>query len=665
MTTTTGRAVLDERQTRRVLLTVFTAVPFVVAIIALLRGWELLGDNAIIGIRVRSLLAGDLPLTGLPSTGENFGTGIESSHPGPLALYLLVPFVVVFGQTAGMAFGAAAINASAFGLAVWAGYRRGGVFLMSVVGFMLCLLARGLSPWTLVDPLSSNLGTFQSVAYALLVWAVLQGDRRLLPVALIVGSFTFQAHLTYMAFGAAVSAVLIIGLTAQVVRDRDAMPERRTLVWSGLALGIVWLPVLLDQFFGGGNLSSIVRTFTGEGGDAPMGSGFALKRLVHAVAFPPFFAQDVRGLDFLAKTPLAMALTGLPGAVVVGYRLWSSRGVDRRRRVAGLPMLVIVTVVVGLVSVYSAAQLPSGATVKAANLRWMWTFGALWWTTVIWAVIGWLLERFGRPRPDRIVPVLLGTAVIGMVLVLVQSQVRPARDAQAFEVAAELRREAEKIPDGRYRVTYEGGKALLTVGPAFAYSLRSTGSEVFVDAGQFGRGYGSGAIYTDQDVDRTFLVVAMPADEFLLPVGFDVLLRTSYVEGGKEIETALLTADGAAPQLGELSGQIEAFCRQTEAISEAITGFNAAREGPGAGDEITAGEVADLFDSFHLDELEPTDMPDEIRERLERLLDHHEEAMTELRLEPDRPVTEVVDPQMITDLVGLAAFWQTYCQPSQ
>lgn len=653
MTSTTAKSP-GERQVRRILLGLITAVPFLIAILALLDGWEVLGDNAIIGIRVRNLLGGDLPLTGLPSTGQNFGTGIESSHPGPLALYALVPFVVLFGQTAGMALGAAAINAGSFALAAWAGYRRGGVFLMAVVGFVLCVLARGLSPWTLVDPLSSNLGTFPSVAFALAAWAVLEGDRRLLPFAIVVGSFTFQAHLTYMAFGAGVSAVLLVGLVVQVMRDRATAPDRRTLVWSGLAAGVLWLPVLLDQFFGGGNISSIIRTFTESGGDPGMGWSFALRRLVHAVAVPPFFGQDVRGLDFLARTPLLGALLAIPVVLFVAFRTWRTRG-----RALNLTMFVIVTAGVGLVSVYSAAQLPSGATVKAANLRWMWTFGALWWTTVVWAAVGAILDRIGRPRPERIVPVLFGATVVGMAIVLMAAQTRPARDARAFTVAAELRAEADEVPRGDYRIRYSGNQALLTVGPSFAYALRSSGSRVYVDAGLFGRGYGSGAIFTGQEVDLTYLVIAGPSGEIGVPDGYEVIFSTSYREGNETIETMLATIEGGVdPARDPL---VAAFCEQTEPIDQRVQAA-VAQLGAGAdGASIPAGEAADVIEDLGLDELDPDQAPEEVGAAMRGLIDRHDETIAELRAAGEVPVLDVLDPQVMTEMMAILDYWLKKC----
>lgn len=650
--------VLSQRQTVRILLSLIIAVPFVIAVMALIDGWQLLGDNAIIGLRVRNLITGDLPLTGLPSTGQNFGTGIESNHPGPLALYFLVPFVVVFGPTAGMAFGAAAINASAFGLAAWAGFRRGGVFLLTVVGLVLCVLARGLSPWTLIDPLSSNLGTFPSVAYALLAWAVLAGDRKLLPVTIAVGTFTLQAHLTYMAFGGGVTAVLALGLLTQWLSDRRNIPDRRTLIWSGVVGLVMWAPLLIDEFFGEGNISSIVRTFTASSGDPGMGWDFALRRLVRAVSVPPFFGQYIRGLDFLRPTPFWGIVLALPVVALVGLRLWQTR---RGQGSAPLVLLTMVTIGVGLVSVYSASQLPSGATVKAANLRWMWTFGALWWLTALWALVGLLLDKFGRPKPQRIVPVLIGVAVLGMSMVVIQAEVRPARDARAFGVARELSDAADKVPKGSYRIQYTGSKALVTVGPSFAYALRSAGSKVYVDAGIFGRGYGSSAIYTNQKVDGTYLVMAGPKGEVTLPLGYKVILKTSYHENGQLIETVLATAKDSDEATRRSQIKLSEFCAQTSSIDQKIQGFAAAL-GPAASQPLTASQGAELMELLNLKDLNPSEAPAEISGALSELLATYDQNLAKLRAAEDKPLLEVIDPKVLANMAKTVTFWLDYCK---
>lgn len=664
---------LSERQTRRALLVLIGAVPFVIAILALIDGWQVLGDNAIIGIRVRNLLSGDLPLTGLPSTGQNFGTGIESNHPGPLALYLLVPFVVVLGSTAGMAFGAAAINSASFVAAAWVGYRRGGVFLTAAIGLVLCVLARGLSPWTLVDPLSSNLGTFPSVAYALLCWAVLAGDRDLLPITVAIGSFTLQAHLTYIAFGAGVTVVLVLGLVIQGVRGRSTRPTGRELIPTGVVAAVLWAPVLIDQFFGSGNLSSIVRTFTEESGDPGSGWGFALERLGRAIAVPPFPAQTVTGLDFLDGPPIWGVLLGLAAVALVAAQV--VREVRRGGR-RPLSMLLAVLGVVMVVSVYSAAQLPTAATVKAANLRWMWTFGTLWWLMVLWVGVRLALERLPRPRTERIVPVLLGVMVLGLALVVVQAQVRPARDARAFEVAADLHRVAGDLPKGTYRVRFSGNKALLTVGPAFAYALRSEGSIVYVDAGPFGRGYGSGAMYDGQDVDGTYLVVAGHRDEVAIPEGQEIIFQTTYQENGRVVDTFVTGATGT-PELdgGTRTGSPDrpgssegsrgmdeadrAFCDQTAAINARVQALMETVD-PGEGPP-TARQLLSVIDGFDLETLDLASMPAELEEPLARLVQGSETLMAELEAAGDAPALEHIPAGSLADLTTVVTHWLRVC----
>lgn len=509
---------------RWALLTLTALVPVTVFVAAMLAGWRAVGDNAIIGMRVRDLLAGRLPLVGQPSTGENFGTGIQSNHPGPMALYVLAPFVAVLGSNAGLAFGAAFINATAMVASVWVGLRRGGLLLGSIVAVGLTMLAMALGPYVLIDPISSNLGTFASVAYVLLTWSVLSGDRRRLPLALVVGTFVSQAHLTYLAFGAAVTVVLLGGLAIQVLRGHRRRPfERRTIVWSVWIVLILWAPVLVDEFFGGGNLSSIVRTFTSSDGTGGRGTGFALSRLAYAVGIRPMFSHTSVGLAFLTRPGLLAVVSAVVvGLLFVGLALWS-RKASGPVRSFGLYAVVVGVVVV--VSVVTGAKLPNPATVKAANLRWMWTASLLLWIGVAWGLLQFGVARLVRRLPD-LVPILLAPVLLATGALANQTQVQRPRDANALGVARDLAGVAGRSSGGTVRVRYQGSPALVTIGPAFAYDLASNGSRVYVDAAPFSRAYGDAA-YDGQKVDGTYLVVA-DTDAIGLPRGYDQVYAGSY-----------------------------------------------------------------------------------------------------------------------------------------
>ena len=632
----------------QVILVLVGLVPFMVAVAGLIDGWRALGDNAIIGLRIDALLHGHLPLVGLPTTGENYGSGVSSSHPGPMALYLLAPFVLVFGHTAGLAIGAAAINSAAFVASTWAAFRRGGLFLASLTGVALCLLARGLGPYLLIDPISSNLGTFSSIAFALLAWAVLAGDRKMLPAAIIAGSFTLQAHLTYLAIGGAVLLVLVVGLAIQEFqvhrghRRGERLSGRLLQVSVGIGV-LLWAPVVIDEFFSSGNISSIIRTFT-NGKQTGVGYDFAFGRLGYALGLTPLFVRSTKGLEFLTHTTTLASVTALlvlAVLVAAAFLPFRGRPIDR-----ALKSYLAVTGTVLFVSFYSAASLPSAATIKAANLRWMWTVGMLVWLGVAWAATRIVLS-YKRPKGMALVPVVVGAILLAGLAVGMQTRGHPPRDVQAKDAAAKLESAANDAKDATYRVTYQGSPALLTVGPGFAYDLASAGSKVLVDAGVFTRAYGSTNSYTDQKVAGTFVVAAGPPDsaQVQLPIDFKEVVRTDYPEqvgSNKRIEVVL------GYRAGDV-GRRPSFCGALTVLKDTFAPINA------SGSDAKAGDVATALAQLDVGQFTNLDVSADDQAQVKVLLDARDPLVALLRESPGDPIDTAFAERIVQAFPDLPA----------
>src|SRR5262245_65841761 len=91
-------------------------------------GWIPTGDNALFAIRARDLFTHNLPLLGSWSSAS-LNTSTQLKHPGPLYFDLLAVPARLGASGAGVAFGAALLNAlSIVGIAVFA-YRRGGALV--------------------------------------------------------------------------------------------------------------------------------------------------------------------------------------------------------------------------------------------------------------------------------------------------------------------------------------------------------------------------------------------------------------------------------------------------------------------------------------------------------------------------------------------------------
>ena len=517
------------------IVVVLGLLPILSAVVVLTQGWRPSGDNALIGLRARDVLTGHLPLVGQPSTGENFGSGVESNHPGPIEFYVIAPFRAVLGASVGLAVGAAAINAAALVAIGWLSFRRGHLPLLGISAFASLLLVRSLGGNFLHDPLSSNVGALMALALLFACWSIVAGDLRTLPLFVAIGSFTLQDHLSFLGAGAPV-VLLAVGVgTWWLARIRrrasDTTWVRPTLAWSVGLAAIVWLPVALDQLFGSHNLTAIFQTFTTGDGE-PSGLGFGSGRLAEALAPWPIFMRKVAVLGWLHTPSTVELVTGyLVLVVVVGLGV-----VAWRRLRTDLTAMVVVVAFAALSGLYTAINLPDGAGVKAANLRWMWTVSAFAWIALAW--LAWeLMPRFAREVVG--VPAAGFGAVATFVLLLsVVSSIELSTDRDGL-LAKDITRLTgnveRELARGTYRVTYEGGPVVLSIGPALVHDLEQRGDRVYLDIGPFTRAYGEHREFDDQPIDGTIFVTTEAATAY--PEGTKLLARQTVRVNANDEET--------------------------------------------------------------------------------------------------------------------------------
>lgn len=501
---------LPERQLwiARGVLVALAVLPMLSAVIVLAQGWRPSGDNALIGLRVHDVLTGHFPLIGQPTTGENFGSGIETSHPGPIEFYLVAPFVAVLGPIVGLAVGAAAINAAAFVGTGWLAFRRGGFGLMGVAVLATIAMSRSLGGNILHDPVSSNVGSFVAFTLLFACWSIIAGDLRVTPVFVLCGTFALQDHLSYLGTGSPVVLVsIVIGIWWLVrIRRRaaDTSWVRPMAIASGVVAFVLWLPVIVDEIWGDHNINAIIQTFTGKR-TAGEGAAFALERLAVALAPMPAFSRRFGPLGYL-HTPNTVELV-LGYAVLVA--IIALGVVFYRRRDTARAAMALVTVLAAIAGTYTAVKLPVGAGIQASNLRWMWTVSAFAWTTLAWMVWA-LLPRFWR---DVLRQPGLAAAALALLLVVAGTlrtvNLSTDRDGDmADETGQLIDRVKQELPEGTYRVTYAGGSVVVSVGPALVHDLDYRGDTILMDIGPFTRAYADHRGFDGQEVDGTIVVSA-------------------------------------------------------------------------------------------------------------------------------------------------------------
>ena len=181
-----------------VLAVVLAVIPVVVgAADAITSGWVPFGDEAALGVRADDVFSPRSPLLGMPASSVL--PGDLPNHPGPLLYWWYAPFVEVAGIAVGLTLGAALLGALTATAIVLMTFQRAG--LPAAVGsavLVVVLVASLFGAAPIVSPLNADVVLLPLLFVCFLAWWIADGERRLVPVAIVVASLVAQAYLPYL-----------------------------------------------------------------------------------------------------------------------------------------------------------------------------------------------------------------------------------------------------------------------------------------------------------------------------------------------------------------------------------------------------------------------------------------------------------------------------------
>jgi hypothetical protein len=327
-----------------------------------------LSDLALLELRVRDV-PDHLPLTGAFS---RYGW----DHPGPYATYWLAPFYRVLGWR-GLWVGTVVLSAAWMAASTWFLARvlplwRVLTFQGAVAIYVAAMgaerLAAAWNPYLTVLPL---------VLLAACVLAAWEGDRWALLGGVVAASAVAQSHVGAAPVALALGACLVVVLVRRL-GVWDVVHARTT--WIAVGVGVLfWLPPLLDQVAGRGNLHSIVDFALSS--DEP---SFGLRRgagaVLHAIG-PEGMWRDRWGVYDSGLLEFASGAGPLPwlapllfaGAVALAWKRgdwWTMR----------LAVVAGLSVAGGVVATAAIRGTPMPYLVE-----WLSVPGGLLWLTVAWA----------------------------------------------------------------------------------------------------------------------------------------------------------------------------------------------------------------------------------------------------------------------------------------
>lgn len=335
--------------------------------------WKAAGDLSVIRLRALDVGTSNTPLVGPYSR-------FQWNHPGPSLSFAFAPWVRLFGSSGvGILIGAFVANLAAMFGAVWVARRSSKVlfFLTSIVLAAFALLEQ---PGELFNPWNPYVVVLPTFAALIAAWGTVRGDRVAAVVLVISASFAIQGHI-----GTAPLSVLALligggGLLYAIARSADE--ERRGFVKTSLiaagAMFVCWIPPLLDQFFGTGNLARLVR-FQFTAGEPSAGMRFALDQLTRLLTFPPG-RQVGFNLDVGAGPVVPWMAIMLLAATVVAWK----RGWHDRLQLTLLAWLSIVVTGLALSGIKGIAF--------PYVFRWSWAMVLVVWIACAWVGVSLLLE---------------------------------------------------------------------------------------------------------------------------------------------------------------------------------------------------------------------------------------------------------------------------------
>jgi hypothetical protein len=404
------------------------------AIRGIRRGYEVIGDNALIELRGRDVLTGDHPWLGTWSSAS-ISSGIDVNHPGPLLFELVAGPVRILGGAAGIAVAIALAQIVVVWLVGWVTSRTGGATAAIVAQMITAGLVWTLGSELLYDPWQPNVLVLPFWLFMCAVWSVTADVVVMLPLAVGVGSFVMQTHLGYLF----IVPILLAFAAAMVVwRRRAAGPGRfddlrRPVLLSVGVAAVLWAQPFWEQLFGPGrgNIGRVVVAGTLGGDDfapvesSPTGVTTGLRVLGSVLALPPWWGRpgfdssippstwidgpDGRVLDAPGLRTLAPSVIGLVILVVVVALAWRRvRRVGSRPIEAGFQVLAVVAAVATITVIITPVDILG---LSPHKVRWLWVIGAFATYLLAMAVVAGLDEH-RRPR------VLLASAAVALVAVV-------------------------------------------------------------------------------------------------------------------------------------------------------------------------------------------------------------------------------------------------------
>lgn len=434
-------------------------------------GWVPYGDRAVIATRSIDVLTTHTPLLGQYSASSDL-IGEPTYNLGPLLFWLLA-LPARIGPDA-IAVTVTVLNVAAIVGVVALARRRGGPPLMFAVAIATPVMCASLGAVTYHDIWNPSIGVLPLLLLVFLCWSIACGERRLLPLAVVVASFLAQTHLTFV-----LPSVLLLAVAAAGLTLAHRWSRRAGLSALGVA-AVCWvLPLLEQAIHRPGNLVRVARA-AGER-EPTLGAESGWRAVSHTVGAPPWWLRSPRSpferLADLAGGPTTLAAI-VTVAVLLGLLAVTATGARRRR--ADLTAAGAIGLLLCAAMTLGTAGTPGRSFGSITySLYWASPAGMACWLLLAWA----LATLAGGPRPAVRLPawtaaVALACAVVaGLAAGLGADRDEERQKYQPLRVTSARAQEALEGA-GRVRVDSSITDPAFDFATATVYHLRREGTPV-------------------------------------------------------------------------------------------------------------------------------------------------------------------------------------------
>ncbi len=389
------------------------AVPVITSMVrGLAAGATPLGDRAMEATRSVDVLTLHPPPLGEFSAASNT-VGHAAFSPGPTLFWLLaIPARI---GPAGLVVWMSIVNVLSIMGAVWLAHRRGGRPLMFASAIAIALMTGSLSSETWHDIINPAAALLPFLFLIFVCWSMACGEYRWLPAAVLLASFTTQAHVMFALPSFALLAVGIGGLVISRRQPRAGGAELtaggsgsvRGWALAAVLIGVVcWASPVAQQAVhtlgikpGPGNIALDERLALSHGASVGYSNGW--HALVRTVGIPPWWLRPPRTIQqriFEDVYGHPSALSSMSCLLILAALVLTSAAAVRRRRLDVASAGVAALALCAMVLVATAGTPSSHAAFLTLGYSLWWASPAGMW---IWLALGFSVVALARPFATR------------------------------------------------------------------------------------------------------------------------------------------------------------------------------------------------------------------------------------------------------------------------